>query len=79
MNVIRVTGEVDSQHRLYATVPESISHGKIDVFLVVPQPSIDDADDFWMEAIAREWREELNDPREDIYSLSDGEPVNGAP
>lgn len=30
----------------------------------------------WTEGIAREWHDELADPREDIYTLADGEPVD---
>ena len=26
--------------------------------------------------VARQWEDELSDPRQDIYTLADGEPVN---
>jgi hypothetical protein len=32
----------------------------------------------WMTGIANEWAAELSDPREDIYELTDGEPVDEA-
>jgi hypothetical protein len=31
-----------------------------------------------MAGVAREWEAELSDPREDLYSLADGEPVDAA-
>jgi hypothetical protein len=36
----------------------------------------DEAGAAWAEGIAREWQAELSDPREDIYTIEDGEPVN---
>lgn len=36
----------------------------------------DAADSAWTEGIAREWETELSDPREDIYTMEDGEPVD---
>ena len=34
-----------------------------------------ESDTAWAAFIAREWQEELADPREDIYTLEDGEPI----
>jgi len=36
----------------------------------------DEAGENWMAGIAREWHDELSDPREDIYTLADGVPVD---
>lgn len=36
----------------------------------------DETELIWMQAIAEEWQEELADPREDIYTLEDGEPID---
>lgn len=33
----------------------------------------DDAGAAWMAGISQQWADELNDPREDIYTLADGE------
>jgi hypothetical protein len=33
--------------------------------------------DDWMSGIGREWAAELSDPREDIYALEDGMPMDG--
>jgi hypothetical protein len=33
----------------------------------------------WMEGIAREWIVALSDPREDIYTIADGEPAHAPP
>jgi hypothetical protein len=41
------------------------------------KPTTDDgADTAWTEGVAREWEAELSDPREDIYTMEDGEPVD---
>ena len=47
-------------------------------WLQVQVPEEDDAGGGWMPSIAREWATELRDPREDIYTLEDGKPVDAA-
>jgi len=74
MQTIRVTGEVDGQHRLVATVPDSVAPGTVEVLVISRQATEDDAGQVWVAGIAREWQDELSDPREDIYTLSDGAP-----
>jgi len=78
MKAIRVRGHVDEQHRLHAQVPATIAPGPIEVSLVIPTEAEDEAGGAWTEGVAREWREDLADPRQDIYTLDDGEPVDGA-
>jgi hypothetical protein len=48
------------------------------VVLIVPELAGDPADHAWETGIAREWRQDLADSRQDIYSLDDGEPVDDA-
>ena len=36
------------------------------------------SDAAWARFVAEQWLDELADPREDIYTLRDGEPVNAA-
>ena len=74
MNTIKLSGQVDENHRLSAEVPDSIPPGPVTV-LIVPVSQEDDAGDAWMTSIAREWSDDLTDPRQDIYTLADGEPV----
>ena len=78
MQTIRVIGEVDQQHRLVATVPDSIAPGSVEIVVIARTESEDDADANWMAGIAQEWQDELSDPREDIYSLTDGVPADGS-
>ena len=51
-------------------------------YLRAPQSDGDYAlrriDHAWETGIAREWRQDLADSRQDIYSLDDGEPVDDA-
>jgi len=37
----------------------------------------DEAGTAWAMGVAMEWSAELSDPREDIYTLNDGEPIHG--
>lgn len=74
MQSVRIIGKVDSQHRLEATVPESITPGTVEIVVIARQTGEDDAGANWMAGIAREWESDLSDPREDIYTLADGVP-----
>jgi len=78
MGTIKVIGHVDDQHQLRAEVPESVAPGPVHVVVLLPSASEDDAGAAWMAGIAREWTAELSDPREDIYTMTDGEPVDGS-
>lgn len=74
MKAIELVGDVDEQHRLYARVPAEIPAGQVRVIVFLPGE--DHAGAFWADGIASEWSAELSDPREDIYTLEDGQPVN---
>jgi hypothetical protein len=78
MQSIRVTGEVDKQHQLVATLPDSIPPGSVEVLVISHADGNDEAGLQWIEGIAREWHDELSDSREDIYTLKDGIPADGA-
>ena len=76
MKAIELIGQVDEQRRLHAQVPKEIPAGQ--VRLIVFLPGEDEAGGVWADGVAAEWSAELSDPREDIYSLDDGQPVNAA-
>jgi len=78
MQTIELIGTVDAQHRLSVEVPVTVPPGLVRLVVMVPSPEEDEAGAAWSEGIAREWAEELDDPREDLYTLEDGEPVDGA-
>lgn len=78
MATIRVTGHIDRQHRLTADVPATVAPGPVEVIVLVSSGGDDEAGEAWMAGVAREWQAELSDPRQDLYSLADGEPVDGA-
>jgi len=46
--------------------------------VIVPVADEDAAGLAWAGGVAREWADELSDSRQDIYSLSDGQPVDAA-
>lgn len=74
MNNVKVLGRVDENHQLTAEVPDSVPAGPVAI-LIVPASQEDDAGDAWMEGVARQWADDLKDPRQDIYTLADGEPI----
>ena len=77
MRTIRLTGRVDEHRRLSADVPAGVEPGPVELELLLPSEE-DEAGQQWARGVAREWEAELSDPRQDIYTLSDGEPVDGA-
>lgn len=74
MKAIELIGDIDEQHRLLARVPDELPAGP--VRLIVLLPDEDEAGVAWAQGIAKEWTPELEDVREDIYTLEDGQPVN---
>jgi hypothetical protein len=71
MTTIRITGQIDSAHRLTAQVPDGVPAGAVEVLMLPPAEADDEA---WLAGVAREWRDELGDVRKDIYSITDGRP-----
>jgi hypothetical protein len=74
MQTIRLIGEIDEQHRLVAKVPNSVPPGSVEVLVIARATGEDEAGLRWMDGIAHEWQDELGDPRQDIYDISDGVP-----
>jgi hypothetical protein len=74
MKPIELIGRVDEQHRLHVEVPADIRPGPVKVFLeAVTEETADD----WRALINHSWAADWSDPREDIYTLQDGEPEHG--
>jgi len=78
MSTIRVLGQIDDQHRLTAAVPPTVAPGPVEVLVLARNQDEDETGEEWVAGIAREWKAELTDPREDIYSPTDGEPMDAA-
>jgi hypothetical protein len=76
MKALEFVADVDEQHRLQLSLPEIPAPARLRVIVLVPEPGEDDAGLRWAQGIAREWATELADPREDIYTLEDGEPID---
>jgi hypothetical protein len=74
MKVIELIGDIDEQHRLRASVPDEFPVGP--VRLIVLLSDEDEAGPVWSRGLAREWADELSDSRQDIYTLTDGQPVD---
>jgi hypothetical protein len=74
MNAIELIGDIDDQHQLHAQVPKELLTGQ--VRLIVLLSGEDEAGGMWAHGIAAEWSAQVQDPREDMYTLDDGQPVN---
>ncbi|HVT46833.1 MAG TPA: hypothetical protein VHD57_03520 [Vicinamibacterales bacterium] len=74
MRGIELIGDVDDEHRLQARVPADVPAGRVRVIVLLPDE--DEAGASWARGVASEWSAELEDTREDIYSLDDGQPVH---
>lgn len=76
MNIIELIGQVSEQHQLLATVPGHVRPGPVKIILEVPADSEEAAtSETWSKAVAHAWAADWSDPREDIYTLDDGKPV----
>jgi len=73
MKAIELVGYVDDNHQLRAEVPHEIAPGPVKVIV-----EVDEEDPAaWGQSAITLWAAEWSDPREDIYSLEDGEPSHG--
>ena len=78
MKAYEFVTDVDERREVRLTLPPDLLPGTIRVIVLAPDGAQDETRDVWMRAISREWAAELADPREDIYTLDDGEPVDVA-
>ena len=74
MKAIELIGAVDDQHCLTAQAPEDLPPGPVRLLIPTPDP----VEEVWMRGIAAEWFTELSDPRQDLYTIDDGQPLDGA-
>jgi hypothetical protein len=77
MDSIAIQGHVDEEHRLSAMVPGSIPPGPVTVWIATNTQE-DDAGSAWMAGVSAQWADDLEDARQDVYTLADGEPVDPA-
>ncbi len=76
MQAIEMRAHVDHEHRLSVTLPPGTPPGQVRVIVLLPDVETGDAAEaVWAQGVAREWAADWADPREDIYSLADGEPT----
>jgi hypothetical protein len=77
MESIQISGHVDSRHRLVADVPLVVPPGPVTVW-IKPVSDEDDSGAHWTDGISEQLSDELNDVRQDIYTLDDGAPLDTA-
>lgn len=68
----RTTDEIDEQQQLRANVRVELRVGPVRL-IVLPE---EDANSAWTTGVAKEWANEMSDPREDVYDLDDGQPLD---
>jgi hypothetical protein len=73
MNAIELIGHIDEQNRLHVELPGNIPPGPVKV--IIEPVNEDDEDANWQAFISHSWAQDWSDPREDIYTLEDGEPI----
>jgi hypothetical protein len=72
---IELIGHVDEQHHLIVELPFDVRPGPVKIRLeAVAEVETDD----WRALINHSWAKDWSDPREDIYTLEDGEPSHGS-
>jgi len=76
MKAIELIGDIDEQHRLRASVPDEFPAGPVRLIVLLSEE--EEADTVWSDGLAREWADELTDSRQDLYTLTDGQPVDAA-
>ena len=74
MKAIELVGDVDERHRLHADLPHEVPPGQVRLIVLLPEE--DEAGNAWARAVAKEWAEELEDTRQDLYTMEDGQPVD---
>jgi hypothetical protein len=74
MKAIELLGDIDDHHGLQARVPDELPAGPVRVIVLLPEE--DESGVAWAGGIANEWADELQDPREDLYTREDGQPVD---
>ena len=76
MRAIGIVGEIDEDHNIRAEAPPDLPPGRVQ--LIVVRPDEDESGAFWPWDVSRAWIDELGHPRQDIYTLADGQPVKAS-
>ena len=81
MKMITLQGRVGEDHKLTADAPPFLPAGQFELKLLLPDPVAADAERAeeeaeWAAFVAQGLSRELSDPREDIYQIKDGVPID---
>lgn len=77
LEAIEVTGSIDDRHQLHLDEPLPIAgRSRVRVIILVAQESEEDEREWLRAAAANPAFDFLKDPREDVYSPSDGKPFH---
>ncbi len=67
---IELLGHVDEQHRLHGELPPDVQPGPVKIAMR-PATEEDEAGE-WLALIDQSRAEDWSDPREDVYTMEDG-------
>jgi len=76
MKAIETAGQIDEKGRLQIDTPLTVTNKRVKIIILLPEDD-DIQDDVWLKAMStNDAFSFLNEPEEDIYTLSDGKPMN---
>ena len=88
MRTLELPGTIDEHHSLRAEVPGDLRPGEVRMIALLldrsavpdktPADGEDETGELFRAGLAHEWAEELSDPLQDIYSITDGLPVDAS-
>jgi hypothetical protein len=76
MRAIAIVGQIDDDHQIRAEAPPDLPPGRVQ--LIVVRPDEDESGAFWPWDVSRAWSDDLGDARQDIYTVTDGQPADAS-
>ncbi len=77
LRAIEVTGEIDDQQQLHLDAPLPVTGpSRFHVIILITEPTDVDESEWLRNAVNNSAFDFLNEPEEDIYTLTDGKPFH---
>lgn len=73
MRPIELIGQVDEQRHLHVELPSDVQPGPVKI---TGQQTTEEEEGDWQALLNHSWAKDWSDPRDDIYTLEDGEPIH---
>jgi len=79
MKTFDLEGTIDPSGRLIVETPLPLRPGRVRVRVDVDEEdAAEGEEEIFRAMVAHSWADSLNDPREDLYTLADGVPIDPA-